>query len=146
MKRVLLLLVFFIVISCGGDMQSSGGSDGGGNGGGNGGGGGIRIRTAAELNNIRNNLSGQFILANDISLSAYNSGAGTLIRTSNNAKQILRDSKGVKRGEINEQGGKLILRDAKGIKRGEYDPKTNTTRDAKGIKVGTGNLLTTLLP
>jgi len=61
------------------------------------------------------------------------------------ANQILRDKKGIKIGEIQETGGKLIIRDARGIKKGEYDPKSNTTRNEKGIKVGTGNLLTTLL-
>ena len=61
------------------------------------------------------------------------------------ANQVLRDSRGTKIGEIRETGGKLVIRDARGSKKGEYDPKTNTTRDARGTKVGTGNLLTTLL-
>ena len=61
------------------------------------------------------------------------------------ANQVLRDSKGIKIGEIQESSGKLIIRDAKGIKKGEYDPKTNITRNDRGIKVGTGNLLTSLL-
>jgi hypothetical protein len=61
------------------------------------------------------------------------------------ANQVLRDSRGVKIGEIQKIGEKLIIRDATGMKRGEYDPKTNTTRDARGVKIGTGNLLTTCL-
>jgi len=61
------------------------------------------------------------------------------------ANQVLRNSKGVKIGEIQETGGKLVIRDAHGVKKGEYDPKSNTTRNEKGVKVGTGNLLTTLL-
>jgi hypothetical protein len=61
------------------------------------------------------------------------------------SNQVLRDSRGVKIGEIMEFGGKLIIRDARGVKKGDYDPKTNITRDARGAKVGTGNLLTTLL-
>ena len=61
------------------------------------------------------------------------------------ANQVLRDSRGVKIGEIQETGGKFVIRDARGVKKGEYDPKTNTTRDERGVKVGTGNLLTTLL-
>ena len=61
------------------------------------------------------------------------------------ANQVLRDSHGSKIGEIIESGGKLIIRDARGSKKGEYDPKSNVTRDAKGNKVGTGNLLTSLL-
>ena len=61
------------------------------------------------------------------------------------ANQVLRDSRGTKIGEIQETGGKLVIRDARGSKKVDYDPKTNTTRDARGTKVGTGNLLTTLL-
>jgi len=67
------------------------------------------------------------------------------INFSKMANQVLRDSRGVKIGEIQEAGGKLIIRDARGIKKGEYDPKTNTTRNERGVKVGTGNLLTSLL-
>ena len=61
------------------------------------------------------------------------------------ASQVLRDNKGARIGEIQNTGGKLVIRDAKGARKGEYDPKTNITRDARGAKVGTGNLLTTLL-
>jgi hypothetical protein len=61
------------------------------------------------------------------------------------ANQILKDARGVKIGEIHEVGGNLIIKDARGIKKGEYDPKNNTTRNERGIKVGTGNLLTSLL-
>lgn len=61
------------------------------------------------------------------------------------ANQVLKDSRGVKIGEIQETSGRLIIKDARGVKKGEYDPKTNTTKDARGVKVGTGNLLTTLL-
>jgi len=61
------------------------------------------------------------------------------------SNQVLRDSRGAKIGEIMEFGGKFIIRDARGAKKGDYDPKTNITRDDSGAKVGTGNLLTTLL-
>ena len=61
------------------------------------------------------------------------------------ANQVLRDNRGVKIGEIQESGGKFVIRDARGVKKGEYDPKTNTTRNERGVKIGTGNLLTTLL-
>jgi hypothetical protein len=61
------------------------------------------------------------------------------------ANQVLRDRNGVKIGEIQEVGEKLIIRNASGIKKGEYDSKTNTTRNENGMKVGTGNLLTSLL-
>jgi hypothetical protein len=63
----------------------------------------------------------------------------------NMSGQILKDSKGIKIGEIQESNGKLIIKDARGVKKGEYDPKANTTKDARGVKVGSGNLLTTLL-
>jgi hypothetical protein len=36
------------------------------------------------------------------------------------ANQVLRDSRGVKIGEIQKIGEKLIIRDATGMKRGEY--------------------------
>ena len=61
------------------------------------------------------------------------------------AGQILRDKVGSKIGEIREQGGKQVIYDKLGSKKGEYDPKTNVTKDKLGKKVGTGNLLTTLL-
>lgn len=61
------------------------------------------------------------------------------------ANQVLKNSKGVKIGEIQETNGKLVIKDATGVKKGEFDPKTNTTKDHRGVKVGTGNLLTTLL-
>ena len=61
------------------------------------------------------------------------------------SNQVLRDSRGAKIGEISQVGSKLVIRDARGAKKGEYDPATNTTRDDRGSKVGTGNLLTTLL-
>ncbi|MCL2462289.1 MAG: hypothetical protein FWF44_06445 [Defluviitaleaceae bacterium] len=61
------------------------------------------------------------------------------------ANQVLKDKTGRKIGEISEFGGKFIIKDATGRKKGEYDPKTNTTKDSTGRKVGTGNMLTTLL-
>ncbi len=61
------------------------------------------------------------------------------------ANQVLRDKNGSKIGEIQETNGKFIIRDAREEKKGEYDPKSNTTRDERGTKVGTGNLLTSLL-
>ena len=36
----------------------------------------IQITTPADMNNVRNNLSGNYILMNDISLSAYSAGTG----------------------------------------------------------------------
>jgi len=70
---------------------------------------------------------------------------GRYLNFTDMANQVLRDNRGVKIGEIQETGGKLVIRDARGVKKGEYDPKTNTTRNERGVKVGTGNLLTSLL-
>jgi hypothetical protein len=62
------------------------------------------------------------------------------------ANEILRDRKGKKIGSIETDNfGIQTLRDAHGSKLGKYDPKRNETRDDKGSKVGTGNLLATLL-
>jgi hypothetical protein len=62
------------------------------------------------------------------------------------AEQILRDSKGHTIGKIyTANDGVQTIRDARGHIAGSYDPKSNATRDAKGHKIGTGNLLTTLL-
>jgi len=59
--------------------------------------------------------------------------------------QVLKDSKGKRIGEIKEFAGRLEIRDAKGTRKGYYDPKSDTTHDSKGARVGTGNLLATLL-
>lgn len=61
------------------------------------------------------------------------------------ASQVLKDSKGNRIGEIKEFAGKLEIRDAKGNRKGYYDPKSNSTYNAKGARVGSGNLLTSLL-
>lgn len=69
----------------------------------------------------------------------------SIIKSDIMANQVLRDKRGVKMGEIKEVGGKLVIRDARGVKKGEYDPKTNITRNERGVKIGNGNLLVTLL-
>jgi hypothetical protein len=62
------------------------------------------------------------------------------------ADQILKDSRGFTIGKISTAyNGIQTIRDAKGFTKGTYDPKANTTKDAKGFKVGSGNLLATLL-
>ncbi|MCH5193550.1 MAG: hypothetical protein J1F11_06280 [Oscillospiraceae bacterium] len=61
------------------------------------------------------------------------------------ADQILRDQRGNPIGKITEYQGKLRISDHLGHFLGSYDPKTNTTYDYLNRKVGTGNLLTTLL-
>lgn len=62
------------------------------------------------------------------------------------ADQVLRDNRGITIGRIStDRNGVQTIRDARGMKKGTYDPKTNKTRDDRGMSVGTGNLLTTLL-
>ena len=61
------------------------------------------------------------------------------------ADQVLKDKAGRTIGRISEVSGKFVIKDSAGRKKGEYDPKTNVTKDSSGRKVGTGNLLTTLL-
>jgi hypothetical protein len=62
------------------------------------------------------------------------------------ADQVLKDSKGYTIGRISTaSNGVQTIKDAKGYTKGMYDPKTNITKDAKGYRVGEGNLLATLL-
>jgi hypothetical protein len=61
------------------------------------------------------------------------------------SEQILRDKKGNLIAYIKEESNQLVIRDAHRNLLGYYDPKTNITRDKHRNKVGTGNLLTTLL-
>ena len=58
--------------------------------------------------------------------------------------QILKDKYGRKIGEIVIVGGKKIIKDRLGRKLGEFDGKV--TRDNFGRLVGSGDLLTSLLP
>ena len=59
--------------------------------------------------------------------------------------QILRTASGVKIGEIIDEGNKLVSPSTTNVKKGYYDKSTNLTYSASNVKVGTGNLLTTLL-
>lgn len=59
--------------------------------------------------------------------------------------ETLRDNRGNKIGTLDDNGSQVVLRDARGIKLGTYEKRSNVTRDARGNKVGIGNLLTTLL-
>lgn len=61
------------------------------------------------------------------------------------ADQILRDRSGNMIGRITEWSGKYLLYDRSGNRLGQYDPKINATFDASGNRVGSGNILTTLL-
>lgn len=44
-----------------------------------------------------------------------------------------------------DASGKQTLKDKYNTIKGYYDPKTNTTKDRYNNKIGSGNLLTTLL-
>lgn len=62
------------------------------------------------------------------------------------ADQVLKDKQGRKIATISTaSNGVQTINDPQGRKKGTFDPKSNTTKDAQGSKVGTGNLLTTLL-
>ncbi len=58
---------------------------------------------------------------------------------------VLKDSSGKKIGEIKDQGSRQKAYDAQGRLLGTYDSKTNVTLDAHGRRLGTGNLLATLV-
>lgn len=62
------------------------------------------------------------------------------------ADQVLKNKKGLRIGTISTaRNGVQTIKDASGLKKGTYDPKSNITKNASGNKVGTGNLLTSLL-
>ena len=59
--------------------------------------------------------------------------------------RVLKDNHGIKIGEIRVSGSKQIIFDSSGRKMGEYDEDTDMTKDRNGRKVGSGNLLSSLL-
>jgi len=62
------------------------------------------------------------------------------------AEQILRDRRGIILGRIQTQAtGVQVARDTRGIIVGRYDPQSNITRNAQGLQVGQGNLLSSLI-
>ncbi len=62
------------------------------------------------------------------------------------AEQELRDRHGKLLGKIKTlSNGKLEVRDAHSVMKGTFDPKTDQTRDARGVLVGKGNLLAALI-
>jgi hypothetical protein len=61
------------------------------------------------------------------------------------ANQVLKDATGRKIGEIRTSGRNQTIHDATGRKKGEFRPSSNSTHDSTGRKIGTGNLLTSLL-
>ena len=62
------------------------------------------------------------------------------------ADQVLKDNGGCVIGRVSTaSNGVQTLKDNKGLKKGTYNPKTKRTQDVRGLIVGTGNLLATLL-
>ncbi len=64
------------------------------------------------------------------------------------AVQIIRDKRGVIVGRFETQHltRKTIARDARGLLVGQYEHRADVTRSARGVLVGSGNLLPALLP
>ena len=60
-------------------------------------------------------------------------------------REVLRDGRGNRIGEIETVNGKQILPDRHRNRLGEFNPKSNLTRDHNGNRIGMGNLLVTLL-
>ena len=62
-------------------------------------------------------------------------------------RQVIRDRRGHVLGTIEQQAltARSVARDAHGIIVGIYDERADTTRDAPGVLVGRGNLLTAFL-
>ena len=58
---------------------------------------------------------------------------------------VLRNASNVKIGEIRDEGNKLVIYSASNVRKGHYDKSSNITYSASNVKVGKGNLLTTLL-
>ena len=61
------------------------------------------------------------------------------------SREVLHDARGTRIGEIETTEHKQILRDRLGARLGDYDFRDNVTRDRRGNRIGTGNLLLTLL-
>ncbi len=61
--------------------------------------------------------------------------------------KIIRDRRGLVLGRLVEDRstGRIVARDARSLIAGTYDPRLGTTRDARGIVVAQGDILTALL-
>jgi hypothetical protein len=60
--------------------------------------------------------------------------------------QVIRDARGLTLGRITtDPSGRQRALDARGLTPGYYDPKTDKTTDARGIKVAQGNVLAGLI-
>lgn len=60
--------------------------------------------------------------------------------------QVIKDARGLTLGRITtEPSGRQKAVNARGLTVGYYDPKANKTTDARGLKVGQGNVLAALI-
>jgi YD repeat-containing protein len=62
------------------------------------------------------------------------------------SSQYLRDRSGRTIGRIEDRGNEQVVFDASGRRVGRYDKRANKTYDLSGRMVGSGNLLTNLIP
>jgi YD repeat-containing protein len=60
--------------------------------------------------------------------------------------QYLKDRSGRTVGRIDDHGNEQVVFDASGRCMGRYDKRANRTYDQSGRAVGSGNLLTNLIP
>lgn len=58
-----------------------------------------------------------------------------------NKMSIFKNNKGQRVGQTKTQNGREVMFDGQGKRQGTYDPKSNTTRDSQGKRVGSGNQL-----
>ena len=60
--------------------------------------------------------------------------------------QVIRDARGLTLGRImTDPSGRQKAVNARGLTVGYYDPATNRTTDARGLKVAEGNVLAALI-
>lgn len=60
--------------------------------------------------------------------------------------QVIKDARGLTLGRIStEPSGRQRAVNARGLTVGYYDPKTDKTTDARGLRVGEGNMLAALI-
>lgn len=60
-------------------------------------------------------------------------------------EQVLKDNRGHILGRLNETSLEIVLNDEYGRRLGVYNKRENATYDAHGHRVGSGNLLGTLI-
>ena len=62
------------------------------------------------------------------------------------SSQYLKDRSGRTVGRIDDHGNEQVVFDASGRLMGRYDKRANKTYDLSGRTIGSGNLLTNLIP